>query len=85
MVQRDTSDRISAELGQTFEFEPIAPGSYTLLAASQPGGTDAKLWVLPIDVQRSVEIDLEMSTARDGTFEGMLEDLLLRPQRFSAA
>ncbi len=81
LVDRRTIARQERELGQTFEFSGLAPGDYTLLAESKPGGSRPKLWVLPIQVEEPVERDLEMATARDMTLAKMLEDILLQPQR----
>lgn len=85
VLKEGMNARQMSELGQPFEFPSIAPGPYTLLAESKPVGSRDKLWILPIDVEESVERDLVISDARDGTLEKMLADFLLRPQSFAAA
>lgn len=84
LVNESTAASKMSELGKPFELPAIAPGPYTLLGESKPVGSRAKLWILPIQVERSVERDLELSGARDGTLLSLVEDVLLRPQRFSA-
>ena len=84
LLDSGTIARQESELGQSFELAGLAPGQYTLLAESRPAGSKPKLWALPIQVEESVERDLEMGTARDTTLEKMLEDVLLQPQRVPA-
>jgi hypothetical protein len=82
VVNDSTAASKMSELGKPFELASVPPGPYTLLGESKPVGSKAKVWILPIQVKKSVERDLEISGARDGTLQNLLEDVLLRPQRF---
>ena len=73
-VNKGTVKRQELGIGQTFQFADVDPGPYTLLAKSTIE-MKPKLWLIPVDVERSVAQDLVGATARNLTLRETFEDV----------
>jgi hypothetical protein len=64
----------SFPLGEVFEFEGMAPGDYTLVAEPIDAANRVpKFWILPLHVDSSVEQDIVLGDAHEGTLGSLLE------------
>lgn len=75
-VDRITVARQTHPFGEAFHFSDVAPGRYTLLAKSVNEKAKPKLWLIPIDVDGSINQDLVGATARDKTLRATIEAVL---------
>lgn len=69
-----------ASPGDSYTFESVLPGEYTLGGILPAAGGTGMIWLIPIRVEGSVEQDLGKANARAGSLSKVLEEILLGPR-----